>query len=361
VSARLSLGRWKDGKEIRAPWDRPWLDYFALTSPKLFDAAQLNSPLMTWNSVYGSDSSRTEAFAKRVLDSGSFRPRRPPQQISPFGAKFGQAIENLWEFITSDNEKKRLRPAQSEVALKLVQALALSETLPAFDFLRRREPDWFVKLPRRINGSFTAEWNSLARHVVASQAGWVLMLSSHRVSADLLEIARSWLAACSRTGVRVLYTSDPENLVQNAPSNFELAIAYRLSRRNAIWNGYQLLGQRNEKGWAIYHDFRVQLEQIVKELNGDGYDWLITLANHAPGKHLVAGVGLLLENKATAIVMEDVRGRRGLDQFREKLIRAMPQWSALAGYRWRETFERFGNNLSMDCAVRSARASGSAA
>jgi hypothetical protein len=353
VSARLSIGRRKDDKEVRAPWEGPWLDYFALTSPDSFDAAQLNSPLMTWDIVYGSNSGRTEAFAKWVLDSGSFRPPwGTTQQITPFGEKFGQAIENLWGFITNEDDQKRLRPTQSAVALKLVRAVALSETLPAFDFLRRLEPSWFVRLPTRINPNSMAEWDALARRVVESQAGWVLLLSSiNSVNSDELEIVQSWLAGYARTGAAGLYTNDPENLLLRSPKNMELSKAYQLHRKKAVWNGYQLLGLRNERGWANPSGDRSQLEQIVDELIGDSYDWFIALCNHRPGKHLVAGVGLMLERRATAAVMEDLRISKGMEPFRKALIKRMPGWIALAG-SWRGLFERFRNNLLLESCVR---------
>lgn len=350
VSARLSIGRRKDGKDVRAPWDGPWLDYFALTSPALFDAAQLNSPLMTWNTVFGSDI-RTESFAKQVLDSASFRPRKPPQAISPFGEKWRQATDNLWSFITSEDSQKRLRPTQSAIALKILRAIALSETLPAFDFLCRRELSWFFKLPTRIGPSSTAEWNALACQSVASHAGWVRLLSAiDPMSEDGLAIISSWLAGCLRMGVSGLYLNDPENLLSVAPKHLELATAYRLSRRSAIWNGYQLLGRKNERGWAIYHDFRSQLERIVDQLNGESHEWLMAFANsnQKPGRHSVAGVGLMLERRATATVMEAVRNTKGLDRHREKLIGVMPRWSALADNRWRGTFERFRAHLSVE-------------
>jgi hypothetical protein len=131
VAARLYIGRWDKGIQVREPWDLPWIEYFALTTPEDFDAAQLHSPLMTWDSVYGHDRESSQQFGQRVRDRASYLSPRDTQELSRWGAQIRTAGDNLWSFVTHADVAKRLRVREAGIALHLIAEVAMREMLPA--------------------------------------------------------------------------------------------------------------------------------------------------------------------------------------------------------------------------------------
>ena len=89
VASRIYIGRWREGVQVREPWDQPWIEYFALTTPEDFYAPQLHNPLATWDEVYGRDRESAEAFGQRVRDFGSYLPSKENQEWC-WGNRYGR-------------------------------------------------------------------------------------------------------------------------------------------------------------------------------------------------------------------------------------------------------------------------------
>lgn len=210
VAARLHIERWRDGGLV-PPWDQPWIEYFALTKVADFDARQLHSPLVTWQSTYGKDPESMARFGQRVRDFASFFPKKQ-EDISWWGRKIRAAADNLWEFIISSAPNKQLRAHEAEIALRFLRIITMYEALPAFDFVERRREEWLPQWPKRLGWS--AEWRELGSMVIGGGVGWVSMLSSCRnLSEQPIQILQSWLHAHRSLGSPALYACDPEELL----------------------------------------------------------------------------------------------------------------------------------------------------
>ena len=55
--------------------------------------------------------------------------------------------------------------------MRLIDVIALRETLPAFDFIERRGEKWFGRWPERLGRYWSKDWNNLAGRIISGQAG----------------------------------------------------------------------------------------------------------------------------------------------------------------------------------------------
>ena len=343
VAARINIGRWRNGELMREPWDQPWIEYFALTTTNDFDARQINTPLRMWQELYGHDSDLARDFGQRILNFSSYKPRKRTDDISWWGKKIEVATDNLWEFINHSDAEKQLRVTQADIALKIIHEMVMSETVPAFDFIERRGMEWLPRWPQRF-GPY--EWNVLAADVVGSQAGWVSMLSSvGAFDEQSLSLVQSWLRAHGTEDGVELHHHDPDGLLDLRGGTMKLVDTYRRKRAAAIWNGYQLLAQRNQRGWAIYGRLRVVFENILREIDGDSNSWFFSIANRRPDRRAVVGACLMLERHISSPRARKVLAATGLEQFRAQLLRNIPDWIKHAGEKERLVFENLGQQF----------------
>lgn len=328
VAARLHVGRWRDGVQVRDPWDQPWIEYFALTTTKDFFASQLHSPLVTWDQVYGGARESAERFGQRVRDFVSYLSPRNHQELSWWGSKIRSAVDNLWDFINHPDAAKRLRSYEADVALRLLGVVVMPEVLPAFDFLERRGEEWLSLWPERLGQSWSEEWNQVTKLVIGSAAGWVSMLSSLREIDDgEIELARSWLHAFRKIGTTELDGNDPERLVERAGTK-ALVDAYRRKKAAAVWSGYQLLAQRNGHGWAIYGELRIALQNILQEMDGTTNSWFFAIATREPERRSVFGASLLLQQHASDASLRNLK-HAGMEGLKAQLRRNLSVWADL--------------------------------
>lgn len=346
VAARLHIDRWKDGELVREPWDQPWIEYFALTTTEDFDPRQLHSPLTTWQSVYGDTSESTETFGQRVRDFVSYLPKKT-DEMSWWGMKIRSATDNLWQFITHSNADKRLAEHEGDIALRFIRTVVMHETLPAFDFIERRDWKWLARWPERLGRSWSSEWNELAAQIVAGQAGWVSMLSSFSpCDEQSIELVQSWLHAYRFIGGSTSYLCDPDRLLDLRRGAMSLVDTYRRKRANAIWNGYQLLAKQDPRGWAIFGELRTQFLNILRELDGDSNSWFFAIASRKPHPGAVAGACMMLEHRVSDESIREVANNPGLEHFRDQLLRNIPDWTKAASEKGRPIFENLGQQFA---------------
>lgn len=339
AAARLHIGRWREGVQVREPWDQPWIEYFALTTTEDFYASQLHSPLVTWDAVYGHDQESAEQFGQRVRDFVSYLASKDGQELSWWGSKIRSAADNLWKFITHSDATKQLRPREADIALRLIGVVVMREVLPAFDFIERRGAEWYGRWPERFGSSYSREWNSLTALIVGSEAGWVSMLSSlGPFNEQAIELVRSWLHAYRRIGATPLDRRDPERLIERAGKR-TLVDTYRRKRAAALWNGYQLLAQRNERGWVILGDLRTAFEDVLRDIDGTTNSWFFAIASREPDQRTVAGACLMLQRHASDASIHSL-SHAGLEGLKAQFRRNLPVWARNARGNERPTIER---------------------
>jgi len=241
AAARAGLGKTRDGQPS-PPWDEPWIAYFALTRPELIAKAQIVEPLRIWWELYGQTRKDSLNFGNRVLGI------KPHVRWKWEGVKKGtwndqwletivQACRNLWDFITYPNTDYRLIGISVTPALRLLQMLAMQETLPAFSFLNAfrsypwsliikhdqkdedgqysEKENWPFPASKAVNQEVEEEWMELARAVVGHRAGWVSMLASLNLEEEnrSLPIVINWLTAYAKLKKPPLTHADPEHLL----------------------------------------------------------------------------------------------------------------------------------------------------
>jgi hypothetical protein len=351
IAARLHIDRWRDGELVREPWDQPWIEYFALTTPQDFDPRQLHSPLATWQWVYGDSSESTERFGQRVRNFVSYLPKKT-EGMSWWGMKIRAATDNLWEFITHSNPDKQLAAYEAHIALRFIRTVVLHETLPAFDFIERRDWQWLARWPQRVGRNWSSEWNELAVQIVAAQAGWVSMLSScSTCDEQAIELVQSWLHAYRFIRADTVEFRDPDSLLDLRSGVMPLVDTYRHKRTNAIWNGYQLLARKNQRDWAIFGELRAQFVNILRELDGDSNSWFFAIASRKPSPSAVAGACMMLEHCVSEGSIREIANKPGLEHFRDQLLRNIPEWTKNASENERVIFKNLRQQLAKQPAL----------
>jgi hypothetical protein len=260
AAARATLGRTGPGGRQTNPWDEPWVAYFVLTRPEDIQPKQIAAPLNTWWSVYGKSAEDSRAFGKRVLNM------QPHAQRTKSGrweerwlSDLRTACGNLWRYVAHSEPSTRLVGPPVAAALRLINVIALQETLPAWRFMQDSGQVWLPIWPllagsarnaawpepaRKSFGFVAEEWAVIGKAVVAHEAGWIAMLSDLKaLPDDNARVVRveSWLRACVVAGIARLQRDDPEDLSFRAA---ELPVVVDLSRARwfACKNAKHVLG-----------------------------------------------------------------------------------------------------------------------
>lgn len=345
AASRLYIGQRVGGEIVRDAWDQPWIEYFALTSPAVLDPRQLKNPLATWRDVYGGDIHTARSFGQRVRDMSPYRSkisRGKAEKVTWWRRKVQDAMHNLWAVAHLPPEVA-LPPDYTDIALRFIDAVAMGETVPAFEFLEALEEDWIRDLPRRRTSALPGA-QALSSSVLSSHAGWVSMLAKFDVyDESAIDVARLWLREYLACGGE-LTNADPEGVLDLPGGCMTIVDRYRQSRQRAIWNGYQLLASGNEHGPAIYANYRHALQDILARIDQQSNSWFFAIATSEPHRRAVPGACLMLRNVSTESI-EVVRTAPKLQAFRASIIRRIPQWLDLAAARDRRVFEELGESM----------------
>ncbi len=330
---------------VREPWDQPWIEYFALTTPADFDVRQLVSPLRTWFRIYGSEADSAAKFGKRVYEFASYRPGKKPAEMSHWGLKIRSATDNLWEFLNHSNPKQQLLMSEADIALTFIRVITAYETISTFDFVDRRGTQWLPYWPQYL-GEKSSELRELASQIVRSQAGWVSMLASlQTLDQDSVLLVQSWLHAFRFISADGLHLNDPDNLLDLRTGTMTLADKFRKDRVTAIWNAYQVLGMRDRNGWAIYGPLRMAFESILEQIDPQSKIWFIALANRRPKDRALAGACLMLTKQLSRSGSQEVFSAPGLRPLRDQLLQNIADWTRHADKHQRITFDNLRRHL----------------
>jgi hypothetical protein len=167
-------------------------------------------------------------------------------------------------------------------ALRLINVLALQETLPAFCFLSTCGSDWLGHWPSlslvepgqwpdpasESRGFVADEWAALGRSVVGHLTGWVTMLADlETLPNDEARLYRmwGWLKAYDKAGAPPLVLKDPEDLFHRA-KGMKSVVAYTLALNRARNATGRILSLRNDRGWKLYGHHRDTLLVINRAL-----------------------------------------------------------------------------------------------
>ncbi len=231
AAARVNAGLWLNDKQ--QTWDEPWVQYFRISRFDQIETNQIVGPLTEWYEVNRTLGLR--AFGHRILMSK----RQVMPNRSDWFDQILESCENLWRFCVSDGAYRCLYGAPLSHALNFIRVIALPETLPAFCFVDRCGLDFHRLWPSYLEKPPNSAWKTLAADVIASEAGWVSMLSSLPNDGTELRQVRSWLRAYEDLGCRQPRFDDPEELI--ARQRFEPAQRYARRRHMAIANGRRVI------------------------------------------------------------------------------------------------------------------------
>ncbi len=262
-ATRANLGAWVDGKQTRMPWDLPWLEYFALTEPLKYGRDEVVTQLRTWHRVYGSDENLAAGFGREIRD---YRPYTRPVGGESWGERISRAIDNLWMLIEHRNPRLRLPESDQAIAVTFTRVVVLQETMPSFDFLNHRGPDWLRSWARlSLDDEYSEPWRLLGRGVIGSIAGWIYLLSAAFSRGDRMEdIVGAWLSARARLSMRGVRGDDPERLLSKIDLDKVSEFHACLAAANA--NGHRLLGAQRNGQPLISGIPRADLREILQEL-----------------------------------------------------------------------------------------------
>lgn len=344
AASRLYIGQRVEGEQVRAPWDQPWIEYFALTSPADLDPPQLKNPLATWQDIYGGDIETARGFGRRVRDMFPYRSktRAKKEKISWWRRKVQNAVRNLWAIVQLPPEQA-LAPRFTDIALRFIDVVVMGETMPAFEFLDALGDDWIPDWPRRRTRTLPG-WQVLAGSVLSSHAGWVTMLAKIDVyDPGAPALACAWLREYLDCGGG-LTSADPEDLLNLPGGSMEIVDRYRRRRQQAIWNGYQLLACGNEQGAAVRADYKQSLQDILGRIDARSNSWFFAIANGEPHRRVASGASLMLRDVSPESI-ELVRTAPKLQPFRNSIVRKIPQWINCAAPRDRRVFMDLGESM----------------
>jgi hypothetical protein len=244
---------------------------------------------MTWWDVYGRSFEESLAFGGRALDKEMnavrFYNKRKPQWQDRWLTDLGDTCANLWRFVTHHDEARQLTGAPVAPALRLMNVLALQETLPAFQFMKETGPFWLRLWHRLVlsgpgrdwpapaNETFgfvADEWAALGRAVVCHKVGWIAMLADLKtLSDDSVRLSRvmNWLQAYEATGVDQLNHGDPEELIHQKPC-MPLVADFLRTTNHARSNAMAILDLSTDgKPWLEEGHFRDLFSDIVSSLS----------------------------------------------------------------------------------------------
>lgn len=339
AAARTNLGRSLGAEGRRAPWDEPWIHYFKLAKADDLEPRQLVSPLETWNSVYCRSEESAKDFGNRLLTSNAhLKYSKKGTPALPWIEEILAAIGNLWEFVSTSNADRRLYGHRADVALNFIRVLAMPEVIPAFCFLELCGTELHDRWPREAIENSLNGRTLLARDVVSSHAGWVNMLGSlPSDSIQSLKRVSSWLSVNRTSGEEQLHFADPEALLYI--KKLDVIRRYDSRRAAGIWNGFQVLGQKDEKGWAVYGFLRERLYAILSDIDRNSNSWFFALADHRPSHQTLVGAKLLIERHFDASAAQHF-GHPSLAWRRQRLLENAKGFARIAKGRQREPFDR---------------------
>jgi hypothetical protein len=286
AAARANLVRRRPGKAVARPWDEPWIAYLVLTRPEEIAPAQLAGPLMTWWEVYGDTSENALDFGRRVLDMQQHA--RPPRRNQGWKEDWSRSVlgasSNLWSYVTHPETECRLVGPPVAPALRLINVLALQETITAFQFMNTSGRYWLKHWHRLVLtapgkgwpapadqtfGFVADEWAALGRAVVGHKVGWISMLADLKTLPDdsvRLSRVMNWLHAYEATGIDQLHDDDPEKLTEKA-QRMPLVADFLRTRDHARSNARAILDlSTNGKPWLEEGHFRDLFSEIVSSL-----------------------------------------------------------------------------------------------
>ena len=276
-------------------WLKPWMAYYSLTNSRDFSARQLVTPLRAWQKQFGHISASADAFGKEVMDLASFKRRRGRNSvhISNWGETIQNATENLWSFIDCFDSANRLYGAPADTALDIIRVTSLSETIPAYDFIRHRGNDWLKNLPEKASAPFSSSWAEFSRAITTSEAGWVSLLSSlHNPDNESLRVVRCWLDTFSVDRDIVLARLDPEFLTRD--TGLEISRQYRRNRTIALFSGYKIIyrlacakGNDSMEG---------RLRKILYDIDNGSDLWFFALANNKPKQADAGPIAMMIND-----------------------------------------------------------------
>jgi hypothetical protein len=281
AAARTNLGRSGSGTTVRDAWVQPWIAYFGLARVGEIDRNQMADPLTTWNAIFGLSEDEASMFGRRVLDLRRHALKTKSGWKEAWIKNINEATLNVWQFLAHPSGSERLYGNPVAHALKFLRSIASQETLPFFHLLANCDSSWICAWPkimqqhpdtwnycaRTSNPAVADEWRTLARAVVGSSAGWIVMLSSLKSSEDenwRLDCVRSWLFAVETLGGLHLTHSDPENLIQY--DRVETSRQCLKDLHDGIRAAEDVLAQRNEKGFALFGHRRKCFLTILSQI-----------------------------------------------------------------------------------------------
>lgn len=341
AAARTNLGRFLNEEELRAPWDEPWIHYFKLAKVGDIEPRQLVSPLETWNAVYCKTEAAAKQFGERLLNMSPHVRQRKGEPALAWIEDINTAVRHLWDFVNNQDRKWQLYGYPADLALNFIRVVAMPEVMPAFCFVERCGGEFYDRWSQEALKGTSDSWKSLAREVVTSDAGWISMLASlygEQLSAtESVSRVRSWLFANRATGQDQLHSSDPESLIR--AKKLEIVQSYERKRTKCIWNGFQILAEKNEKDWAIYGPLRDRLYSILFEVDRGSNSWFFALADNRPNRRTLAGVRLMVERHADASAVPQLL-HTSLDRKRQHFLSNVKGFATMARDRQRESFDR---------------------
>lgn len=338
AASRRYIGHRIGDEVVRDAWEQPWIEYFALTSPADLAPPQLKNPLASWRDLYAGDTDTARSFGQRVRDLWPYRSkfsRDKAEKVAWWRLKVQDAMRNLWA-VTRLPPQRALPPEYADTALQFIDAVAMRETIPAFEFLESLEDDRIEELNQHRTSSLPGA-RAFAGSVLSSHAGWVSMLAkinAHDENAN--NLACAWLGGYLACGSE-LTKADPEGLLDLPSGRMQIVDLYRQRRQRAIWNGYQLLACGKGDGPAIYGAYRQALRDILTRIDEQSNSWFFAIAKSKPSRQATPGASLMLREVPTESI-EAVCTAPKLQPFRESILRNIPQWLDLAAGRDLQVF-----------------------
>jgi len=299
AAVRANHGKLREGQ----PWEEPWIAYFVLMGDKSIEPARIAEVLNLWWAFYvekpKKDAEKPKmdprSFGQRVLNLQSYMSNDNGRWEEVWSRKINQAIYNLWHYLMDAHTNHRLCGKETAAALRLINVLALQETLPAFNFLKVCGEHWLEHWPNLILKPVEAwpspvrdacadavvleEWKALARSVIGHRAGWVAMLVNLKSLRDKkvrFGYIFDWLKALEEIGKDAdgssgsfsLKHADPENLLEDAKSMAlvgECTSAMRCAM-DAMDAMDKILDSKNGRRRGFPGHFRQQLNDIKTAL-----------------------------------------------------------------------------------------------
>lgn len=317
-----------EGSRSSSPSCKSWMSYFSLTSHHEFSAGQIVRPLRAWQSQFGHSRATASLFGRHVMDFASFKKAKPKNSgdVSSWGRTIQSASENLWGFVGGPELDNRLHGTPVDIALDIIRVTSLSESIPAYDFIRRRGCEWLKTLPKKSPRQVSSSWSEFVSAVTGSEAGWVALLSSFRKSDDdAIQVIKSWLDTLTWDQGLRLSSVDPEYLTRN--TNLDISRQFLSSRTDSIFNGYKLI-----YGNSRHYDddnFNYRLRKVLYDIDGGRSGWFFVLANTTPRTSDIGPITLMINDLGDRETFLKMSSEPKLRRIFEKVEKNLITWRQL--------------------------------